>query len=312
MLQHAMRDLFRDTYNRPERWLVLPGDRGFTEYVNRILLHAHIIPTLSCNQIDPEDNWYQSVLSFLVHPHTPIQRLLVCWQFGTGKTIGMIRVLDNYFDDTRPKILVFPTPALVTNFYEELERRPNRYQQWAEDRLPRSTAVMRADVLKTLLESETKKTQLASPVRAFLYSQLGGQGFLSYITTSHQCAPRGAHARTRGSPLNGTIVLCDEAHTILYPPEAWTDKQRNIVNVFRRQLYHARSAVVLLFTATPVMRHASDAQDMLHLVKGHAFAQSATNEGFVSWYMERPTAMFAQLEPSTERSIMNLIRNSIK
>ena len=35
-------------------------------------------------------------VAWLVHPASPITRLLVVWQMGTGKTLGMIRVLDNF------------------------------------------------------------------------------------------------------------------------------------------------------------------------------------------------------------------------
>ena len=295
--------LFRVTGGRPEQWLKQPGERGFSDYVHRVLVDAHLLRTLSCNQTDPKDNWYQVVLSFLVHPHSPIQRLLVCWQLGTGKTIGMFRVLDNYFDDPRPKILVFPTRALVANFYEELERRPNRYQQWAAGRLPpqgTATQSARADALKKLLEYGTTKSKLAGPLRAFSYSQVGGQLFLSYIDTARQRAIAGAIRQRMGpggSPLDGTIILCDEAHTILYPPDAWTAVQRGLVKAFRDRLYRARSAVVVLFTATPVVHRPTDARDMLQLVKGHEHSESVTDEGFVSWYMERPAALFAQLEP---------------
>jgi hypothetical protein len=39
---------------------------------------------------------------------------------GSGKTLTMIRALDNFFLDPRPKVAVFPTDAVCKNFYREL------------------------------------------------------------------------------------------------------------------------------------------------------------------------------------------------
>jgi hypothetical protein len=39
---------------------------------------------------------------------------------GSGKTETMIRVLDNFFDDPRPKVAIFPNPSIANNFYEEI------------------------------------------------------------------------------------------------------------------------------------------------------------------------------------------------
>ena len=39
---------------------------------------------------------------------------------GSGKTLLMIRVLDNFYRDTRPKVVIFPSESVVQNFYQEL------------------------------------------------------------------------------------------------------------------------------------------------------------------------------------------------
>ena len=118
---------------------------------------------------------YQKTVSYLVHPERPVSRLLVSHRTGAGKTLTLIKVrrkrccdisilnklllksicvhsnshlnalhsmystvkvLDNFYDDVRPKVVIFPNSALVTNFYSELEKFQNipgcKHAQFAE------------------------------------------------------------------------------------------------------------------------------------------------------------------------------------
>lgn len=54
----------------------------------------------------------QEIVQFLVHPQSPIQRLLVDHPTGSGKTREMVCILDNFFYDQRPKIAIFPKAAV--------------------------------------------------------------------------------------------------------------------------------------------------------------------------------------------------------
>ena len=83
----------------------------------------------------------QRVLSILVHPESPIERLLVAWTLGSGKTIGMIRLLDSRFDDVRPKVILFPTEAIAENFYRELATMPSRYRPDPTTAVGRAVAI---------------------------------------------------------------------------------------------------------------------------------------------------------------------------
>ena len=59
-------------------------------------------------------------------------RLLVNWRTGSGKTLGMVSILDLIWDeDPRPKIFIFPTDELVDNFYKTLARFHNTLLEWA-------------------------------------------------------------------------------------------------------------------------------------------------------------------------------------
>eukprot|EP01065_Artemidia_motanka_P032339 TRINITY_DN39351_c0_g1_i1.p1 TRINITY_DN39351_c0_g1~~TRINITY_DN39351_c0_g1_i1.p1 ORF type:complete len:930 (+),score=386.90 TRINITY_DN39351_c0_g1_i1:214-2790(+) len=73
---------------------------------------------------------YQRAVAYLVHPRSAVQRLLVYHQIGAGKTLSMIQVLDNFFADPRPKVVIFPTQEVVRNFYSELLKWPSSYRDY--------------------------------------------------------------------------------------------------------------------------------------------------------------------------------------
>ena len=82
-----------------------------------------LLPALGCD-------WHQESAAFLLHPDSPIKRLLVDHATGTGKTLIMLRMLDNYFDDDRPKVVIFPKDAVCDNFYQELLKWPTRWRHF--------------------------------------------------------------------------------------------------------------------------------------------------------------------------------------
>ena len=89
---------------------------GFTAFIEGLIQKARIPQLLNCpgqqQNIQPpvkhtkrkakkknnesmyHNQWHQGVLQYLVHPRTPITRLMVVWQLGAGKTLGMVRILD--------------------------------------------------------------------------------------------------------------------------------------------------------------------------------------------------------------------------
>lgn len=73
---------------------------------------------------------HQESAAFLLHPHSPVQRLLVDHATGTGKTLIILRMLDNYFDDPRPKVVIFPKDRVCDNFYQELLKWPTRWRHY--------------------------------------------------------------------------------------------------------------------------------------------------------------------------------------
>ena len=204
-------------------WLRLgrPGEPDFNRDARELLRAAKLPRLLTCAA---GDRWYQHTLKFLTDAESPIKRLLVVWQLGAGKTIGMLRVLDNYFDDQRPKLLLFPTSAVADNFYLELGRRPNRYRTHLEDR---GIVLNEGDedgyvtaARKFLhrwpiqLNFKNEFSELEGPLRAFTYAEAATDKFIEDTLVNW---PPDFKARRRSAPngrlcLSDMIVVCDEAH----------------------------------------------------------------------------------------------------
>jgi len=132
------RELAADGY-KSQSWIVdrpnvLPGHPGFNSRVIKVMHDAQ----LGDSSVSPSDKestcpplqLHQQTVSFLLHPKSPVSRLLVDHPTGSGKTREMIQVLDNYFYDPRPKVPIFPRDAVCRNFYAELLRWPNRYRDY--------------------------------------------------------------------------------------------------------------------------------------------------------------------------------------
>lgn len=299
----------------PRVWERAPGDAGFTKYVGGLLRDARLDPAMRCDR-GKEDRLYQRVLSWLVHPHTPIRRLLVAWQLGMGKTIGMLRVLDNFFDVEWPKILLFPNGELVDNFYQEFASTPNRYlrhfhTRFPKDRWPeegsgnsvglpaRRTAFVGR--VRAFMEAWPRNTGsvagsgLAAPLRAYTFEEAAAATFDDNSVLRWPAKSRPGYVRRSGDAcLRHTVLLVDEAHNLLQP-----ESPAGRMAKLRHRIERATNSVAVLFTATPVLRAdpadpTADARRLLRLVKGGDYADRG-DEGFVSWLMERPPAMFARV-----------------
>jgi hypothetical protein len=224
---------------------------------------------------------YQQFVSYAVTPRSPVQRLLCVHRTGAGKTLTMVRILDNFFDDPRAKIVVFPNRAVANNFYSELMDFDNRYRDYLR-------AVMPADALAVLERNDKSHRNYAgviemvearlglvgelrgarraavtlkAPLRAFSYAQLGGRGVLNGRD------PVVKPARAGGNPFNEKVVLMDEAHNLVSPGHgcgAVCD------NYFRLQqgLAECTDSVVVGFTATPTPVDAGSGDLLMAVISG--------------------------------------------
>jgi hypothetical protein len=214
---HPKRRRIRSPY--PVAWSLHPGDPGFARYVEGVIQAAGLPALLRCSSPAddlPRDQWYQTILRWLVHPYTPVRRLLVAWQLGSGKTIGMIIALSNYYEDPRPKVVVVPTEDLVTNFYRALLATDNPYRRWLHSVDPTlgPNSVGRA---QQLLERASGGSGTPAPLRAFRYTLAGGRTLLRSPLMAF--GPSHWREARRKNPLSHTVVVCDEAHNIVQPPD---------------------------------------------------------------------------------------------
>ena len=81
-----------------------------------------------CRNRDPFA--YQELVGAILHPYTGINRFLCVWKTGAGKTLAMIKILNNVCEDPlrRPVVLLFPTQSTVNNFNSEIAKFPNRFK----------------------------------------------------------------------------------------------------------------------------------------------------------------------------------------
>lgn len=109
------------------------GSSGFNRFAARVMWNAGIgkpKKKASAEGDCPSMQPHQEAVAFLLHPQSPISRLLVDHPTGSGKTREMIKVLDNYYLDPRPKVPIFPKEPVCRNFYVELLRWPSRYRDF--------------------------------------------------------------------------------------------------------------------------------------------------------------------------------------
>lgn len=114
---------------------LLPGSDGFNKRCTAVMRKVGVAATLHTQLLDnpgdcPPLQPHQESVAFLMHPKSPVTKLLVDHPTGSGKTWEIIRVLDNFFHDPRPKVPIFPTSPVCRNFYAELLRWPSRYRDY--------------------------------------------------------------------------------------------------------------------------------------------------------------------------------------
>lgn len=108
-----------EVYRNLELNCLVPGAPGFTFVCSKRTEGSEVVPFP-----------YQRVLACLLRPQTPVNRALVVWKTGSGKTWAMVRVLDNNFDDPRPKVLLFPEDTVAKNFYVEFMEYPSKFRRF--------------------------------------------------------------------------------------------------------------------------------------------------------------------------------------
>ena len=126
---------------------------------------------------------YQKLAQFVVRPQIrkPANRIVLS---DRCRKSLVIKILDNYFEDKRPKILIFPNEGVCKQFYEELAIFENKYLEHAVGKIgpvqyDRDTNKISApwmEAFKALLEMKGSSYRragetgfLAAPLRAYEY-----------------------------------------------------------------------------------------------------------------------------------------------
>lgn len=96
---------------------------------------------LSCEELNGKKQTfaYQIPVPVIIRPENPeAKKMLVLHRTGAGKTVTILKTINNFFYDVRSKFILFPKPNVRDNFYKELMTNPahwNLFQQYAIERL---------------------------------------------------------------------------------------------------------------------------------------------------------------------------------
>jgi hypothetical protein len=283
-----------------------PGQRGFNKVVTSVmrergLFYGDRLGT-SCRGGGPFA--HTETAAWLVGPDTPIDRLLVVHRTGSGKTFAMIHILDRYFSDTRAKVVVFPRNAVANNFYEKLMATPSQYQAFAQAASARERAALTLTYFRAKLgmEGELHKRgrpgELAAPLRSLSYSKAGGAEVFPRGKDKTPSMPLMKLEWSGRNPFDNKIVLMDEVHNLVRPPDGADKSLKARLQNLRDALYSARNAVIVGLTATPFVDNVQQGRDLLALIKGAEFKDSPTNEGFISYFNALPTSIYPKMMPA--------------
>ena len=253
------------------------GEPGFLEECD-VFLKTHMKEfVIGCPSKPGEARamGYQRTVGLMFSEKTPCRRMLAIAQLGAGKTMMMIKVLNNYFRMPQyAKICIFPTRSTVENFWSELLKFDSLHLRWL---------IAKNGGKKPSIELARKMLQTTpadgpGPIRVYRYTQFGA-----------------LMADLKNGPLRRYkhVFVLDEAHNMVVPAQKIADHATMSKNVKAMAAYFKHSDERLIaFTATPIVDGLDQGQKLLDIVKGDANARKS-NDGFTCWYMARHPSVFA-------------------
>ena len=257
---------------------------------------------------------YQQTVPFLVHPKSPVNRMLVAHRTGSGKTFTMLLVLDNFFADPRSKVVIFPTESVKNNFYSEMLKFPNKYRDAYMKAKRLKTQEDLEAYVKTCSERNLPENFLSTKcnLRAFRYTIAGGRtvirqgGAGRFSRPTNPFFSKGFANSPSWMPYNKKIVLMDEVHNLV-TPSAEVERYQEKLDNLKHQMRHCRGSVVLGFTATPMKDKRSQGEELLDIIKGEE-NRGKNNEGFVSWFNSMPRSTYPETRPCVEKYLGNVVK----
>lgn len=302
------------------------GEPGFSEHAGSVL-QAHAGATdpvgCMCSQDSHTLQPFQRSVAFLAHPNAPTQRLLVCHQIGSGKTLTMLSTLENYYLDPRPKVVIFPSEPVVLNFYSELVKFPSSWRDfyceakpvpnWQASRFEVAPAwTKEVDLQDVVSVLEMKRSFRggkwmpkyredwasahpdvrlpAAPLRAYRYTIAGGATCALKEGKTAPANPLLKILFDGRNPYSNKVVLLDEIHNLVRPT-----KWKAQLQALRDMLMTAHHTALLGLTGTPIQNSAEDITRLLKVIKGPG-SRKRCDEGFVSCFLSRPRWVFPSVE----------------
>ncbi|CAJ1409512.1 unnamed protein product [Effrenium voratum] len=109
------------------------GDPGFLNYarsaLERFRTSGEEAEALKGSDAMPLQR-YQLRVAFLLHPLSPLSRLLVVHATGSGKTRTVLAAADSFYRSGKATCLFFPEEAVKENFYQEILKFPGAWRDF--------------------------------------------------------------------------------------------------------------------------------------------------------------------------------------
>lgn len=285
-----------------------PGSAAFIPAIQAAAVQDEVKLNVACPQKGKKASpyAYQRFVSYAVKPNSPVTRLLAVHRTGAGKTLTMVRILENFYDDPRTKAVVFPNRNLAVNFYSELLSFDNKYRTYLLSVLkPRDAEILVArdrtnkrfpaivDEVESKLGAKSALGKvgtagfLAAPIRAYSYGQLGGaQVFRGGKRPTDPLFKRDWGGEG-SNPMDHRIVLMDEVHNLVNPGNGCGAHCDNYLNL-QEGLAGCSGSVVVGFTATPAPVDRASGDLVMAIICGIGVGQFGKVEPLAMRYLQHP------------------------
>jgi len=285
----------------------------------------------------------------LLHPLSPLSRLLVVHATGSGKTRTVLSVADSFYRSGKATCLFFPETAVKDNFYQELLKFPGAWrdffcasedvQGWRERRhrcwTPDEVAEFSPAQVEACLGLE-RKVRLGeisqsfleewshahpdvppplAPLRAFKYTAAGG--------SRGGWRRSGAFDATRmdtvfrfgfdgKNPMSNKNLVFDEVHNLLALPRWRGNYWKEPLRRLRKAVRDCRGSSLVFLTGSPVQTDVEDGHRLLRVLKGSEHTD-AGNEGWLDIHLERSEEHFPKVFPVgvPDKPLSDQIRNEL-
>jgi len=247
-------------------------------------------------------NSYQRMVKAMMHPSSPVHRMLVLHHLGTGKTLSMIMILEQYYHTSVPALLFFPTSAQMNNFYKELMKHHSKFRDFAMRHFKKQGSPEKLNEPQEWRDLFEKKGRVQGgkiinrydgepecPLRAFTFAEGGGANFLTLIDPILKFSMLD---RKEHNIFDKCIIMADEAHLICHGDK----KDPTTTRRLEKRITSCQNSKVVLATATPIVSKASDIDDVMKMVYGRT-KPAEPYTGYISNFMNRPLSVFPEAPP---------------